>query len=51
MKSREHAELLLRKAAQDEYLLDVMLNDPHAPLEAFGFHAQQAVESFIQAST
>lgn len=50
MKSREHAELLLRKAAQDEYLLDAMLNDPHAPLEAFGFHAQQTVEKLLKAS-
>gem|GEM_PF-3982354 len=39
MKGREHAELLLRKAAQDEYLLDRMLDDPAAPPEAAGVHA------------
>lgn len=49
VKSREHAKLLLRKAAQDEYLLDAMLPDPLAPEEAFGFHAQQAVEKLLKA--
>jgi HEPN domain-containing protein len=39
---------LLRKAAQDEYLLDQMLSDPRAPAEAFGFHAQQAAEKLLK---
>jgi HEPN domain-containing protein len=46
----EHYELLLRKAAQDEYLLDLMVADPHAPTEAFGFHAQQAAEKLLKAA-
>lgn len=50
MKWREHAELLLRKAAQAEYLLDRMLDDPAAPTEAFGFHAQQAAEKMLKAA-
>jgi HEPN domain-containing protein len=50
VKWREHAELLLRKAAQDEYLLDRMLDDPAAPTEAFGFHAQQAAEKMLKAA-
>ena len=49
MKWREHAELLAHKATQDEYLLDRMVNDPEAPVEAFGFHAQQAVEKLLKA--
>jgi HEPN domain-containing protein len=49
VKWREHAELLLRKATQDEYLLDRMLDDPHAPPELFGFHAQQAIEKLLKA--
>ncbi len=50
MKWREHAELLLRKAGQDEYLLDRKLDDPAAPTEAFGFHAQQAAEKMLKAA-
>jgi HEPN domain-containing protein len=46
---REHYLLLLRKAAQDEYLLDLMLREPDSPTEAFGFHAQQAVEKLLKA--
>ncbi len=49
MKWLEHANLLLRKATQDEYLLDRMLDDPRAPVELFGFHAQQAVEKLLKA--
>jgi len=46
---REHYQLLLRKAAHDEYLLDLMLREPDSPAEAFGFHAQQAVEKLLKA--
>ncbi|MBI4581879.1 MAG: HEPN domain-containing protein [Planctomycetes bacterium] len=48
MKWREHAGLLLRKAAQDEYVLDRLLDDPGAPTEVFGFHAQQAAEKLLK---
>jgi len=37
-------ELMLDKAAQDEYVLDKLLADDDAPVEIFGFHAQQAAE-------
>ena len=38
--SREHAELLLRKARQDEIALDKLITDPSLPDEIVGFHAQ-----------
>jgi len=41
--------LLLAKAAQDEYVLDKLLDDPDAPLEVFGFHAQQTAEKLLKA--
>lgn len=49
MGSHEHAQLLLRKASQDEYVLDKLLDDPAAPDEAIGFHAQQAAEKMLKA--
>lgn len=42
-------ELLTRKAAQDVYVLEKLLADDDAPLEVFGFHAQQATEKLIKA--
>jgi HEPN domain-containing protein len=41
--------LLLQKASQDEYVLDKLLADAGAPLEIFGFHAQQAAEKYLKA--
>ena len=37
-------ELMLDKAAQDEYVLDKLLADDDAPVEIFGFHAQAEVD-------
>lgn len=48
-RSRELAELLLRKAADDEYVFEKLLKDPQAPDEIVFFHAQQAVEKMIKA--
>ena len=50
MQPREHFELLLAKAAQDEYTLDVLLLHPGVPDEVFGFHAQQAAEKLPKAA-
>ena len=47
--SRELAELLLRKAAQDEFVLERLAPDPATPEEVIGFHAQQAVEKMLKA--
>jgi len=49
MPSRERAELLLRKAAQDEFALAKLVSDPESPDELIGFHAQQAVEKMLKA--
>ncbi len=49
MPRRKHIGLLLHKAAQDEYILDLLLPDSNAPTEAFGFHAQQAAEKLLKA--
>lgn len=45
----QHVVLLLAKAAQDEYVLDKLLDDTAAPVEVFGFHAQQAAEKLLKA--
>jgi len=49
MNSLEFAQLLLRKAAQDEFVVRTLSPDPEAPDEAIGFHAQQAVEKALKA--
>ena len=48
-KSREHARLLMEKAAEDLYVLRRLIGDPDAPDAAIGFHAQQAVEKLLKA--
>jgi HEPN domain-containing protein len=47
--SRELAELLLRKAEQDEFALDKLIPDLDSPDEIIGFHAQQAIEKMLKA--
>jgi len=49
MQSAELAKLLLRKAKQDRYAMNRLLEDPDAPNEVIGFHAQQAVEKMTKA--
>ena len=49
MGSRELAEVLLRKARQDEYALEKLVPDPASADEIVGFHAQQAVEKMLKA--
>jgi HEPN domain-containing protein len=49
MQSAELARLLLQKAKQDQYAMNRLLDDPAAPDEVIGFHAQQAVEKMIKA--
>ena len=34
---------------QDQYVMNRLVEDPSAPDEAIGFHAQQAVEKLIKA--
>ena len=42
--------ILLLKADQDIYVLDKLAADAEAPIEVFGFHAQQATEKLIKAA-
>jgi HEPN domain-containing protein len=49
-RAQEHAALLLRKAAQDEFTVEKLSPDPAAPDEVIGFHAQQAVEKLLKAA-
>lgn len=46
---REQAELLLRKAAEDEAVLAALADNRDIADAALGFHAQQAVEKAIKA--
>ncbi|MCD4814219.1 HEPN domain-containing protein [bacterium] len=41
--------LLMKKARQDEYILEKLVGDEDAPVEIFGFHAQQASEKILKA--
>jgi HEPN domain-containing protein len=45
----EQAQMLLRKAAQDEALLDSVLEDTTVSEEIFGYHCQQAAEKLLKA--
>jgi HEPN domain-containing protein len=49
MKPREQALLLLRKAAQDEALLDEVLTSERVSDEIIGFHCPQAAEKILKA--
>jgi len=49
MPHHKQISLLLTKAAQDEYVLDKLMDDTQAPVEIFGFHAQQAAEKLLKA--
>jgi HEPN domain-containing protein len=49
MKRREQALLFLRKAAQDESLLDATLECDSVSDEVIGFHCQQAAEKMLKA--
>jgi len=51
MKRREQALRYLRKAAQDEALLDAVLTSTEVSDEIFGFHCQQAAEKLLKASS
>jgi HEPN domain-containing protein len=45
----EQARLLHRKAAQDQAVLEKLLDDPTIDDETLGYHAQQAAEKLLKA--
>jgi HEPN domain-containing protein len=49
MKRHEQARLYLRKAAEDETLLDEVIDSPRVSDAAIGFHCQQAAEKLLKA--
>jgi len=49
MKRREQALLFLRKAAQDEALVDAVIESDTVSDEVIGFHCQQAAEKMLKA--
>ena len=49
MKRREQALLFLKKATEDEALLDEVLSSPRVSDEIIGFHCQQAAEKLLKA--
>ena len=49
MRHREQALLLLKKAADDEALLQEVIESRQVSDEIFGFHCQQAVEKLLKA--
>ncbi|MFH1097914.1 MAG: HEPN domain-containing protein [Candidatus Desantisbacteria bacterium] len=49
MKHHEQALRLLKKATEDEILLDEVLLSTRISDEIFGFHSQQAVEKLLKA--
>jgi HEPN domain-containing protein len=50
MPRREHADLPMRKAAEDEHALDILVRDGTAAIETMGFLAQQATEKLLKAA-
>ena len=48
-KPLEQAKKFLKKAAQDEALLDFVIHAPTVTDEIFGFHCQQAAEKLLKA--
>jgi HEPN domain-containing protein len=45
----DRPEVLLRKARQDELVLERLLDDQEVDDDTLGFHAQQAVEKMLKA--
>jgi len=44
----EHAKALLRRACDDLYIVQRVIEDPNAPAWVLGFHAQQAAEKALK---
>lgn len=49
MKWVEQGKRLIKKAEQDEFAADKLIDDPAAPGEIIGFHLQQATEKLLKA--
>jgi HEPN domain-containing protein len=49
MTASDQALLLIRKAGQDQAVLERLINDPENNDDTLGFHAQQAAEKLLKA--
>jgi len=49
MRARELAQVFLRKASEDEALLDEVIDSPRVSDTTIGFHCQQAAEKLFKA--
>lgn len=49
MRPTDQARLLMRKASQDQAVLERLLGDPVFEAATLGFHAQQAAEKLLKA--
>lgn len=49
MKPPDPARVLIEKAAQDEFVVDRIIDLPESPDEVMGFHLQQAAEKLLKA--
>jgi HEPN domain-containing protein len=49
MTASDQALLLIRKAGQDQAVLERLINDPGINDDTLGFHAQQAAEKLLKA--
>ncbi len=49
VRNRERAEMLMRKAKNDQVALEKLAADSNSPDDVTGFHAQQAVEKCLKA--
>ena len=49
MHELELAEILFKKAGQDEFILKKLIKYSDAPDEGIGFHGQQAIEKLVKA--
>jgi HEPN domain-containing protein len=47
---REQASLLLRRAAEDEALVDEVIDSPNVSDAVIGFHCQQVAEKLLKAA-
>ena len=50
MQSPDYVRALLHKAADDQFVLELLVPQAESPNEIIGFHAQQALEKLLKAA-
>ncbi|NJL31187.1 MAG: hypothetical protein HC898_05895 [Phycisphaerales bacterium] len=49
-RSLELAQMFLKRAREDQHILQCLVRSPNVPLWGLGFHAQQAIENLSKPS-